>query len=185
MSPEARQSINGNNNNQTVAETINNYYTVADQEVIDQGVILDIFNFVLENLSNAEILTKARPESLIKTEKKINRNFKKSQEKREITEYCKLASNKIALIEKAFEKLDSQDQNDIHSYILSRYMENKNCGMNNVENFYSLYKHFIPLNKNTNPTFENIAKSFVLFFFQDCTIFEKTRAELQQLKLEF
>jgi hypothetical protein len=119
---------------------------------------------------------------LLKTEKKINRNFKKTNEKTEILDYCKFASEKIALIDKAFSNLNSQEQNDIHTYILSRYCENRKNGSDNLNNFYSLFKHFIPPDKLNNPTYENIAKSFVLFFFQDCTIFEKTREEQFQLK---
>lgn len=183
MVPSIKQSITGDNNKQFNAETIT-YNNFVDQERVDQGVIQDIFKYVIENCHNNELIEKARPEALLKTQKKINKNFKGAKDRQEIIQYCKLTSGKISLIEKAFSNLDSQEQNDVHTYILSRYNENKREGLDNLNNFFSLFKRFIPPQKSSDPTYENIAKSFVLFFFQDCTIFEKLREEQKQLKLE-
>lgn len=177
------QKIEGNNNKQFTAETIN-YNCYATQEESDQGVIDEIFQYVIANTNNSELIDKSRPEKLLRMERKITRNFKKAQERNEIKEYSRLAFEKIALIEKGFSNLEPQEQNDIHSCIFSSYKENKKNGMDNLTNFYSLYKGFIPIGKSNNPQYQNLAKSFVLFFFQDCTIFEKTKQEHIQFKLE-
>lgn len=181
---DVTQSIDGSNNHQNNAETINNYYSLVNTEISDQGIITEMFNNVLNNIRNATEENVSKPDGIINTLDKIKKNFINVDEQDEIRNYCLLHSSHINLIEKSFSNFDSTDQNEIHSYILSRYQENRRGQqLSNIDNFYALYKHFIPQNKDKNPAYEGIAKSIVLFFFQDCTIFEKTDKEREkQLK---
>lgn len=184
------QNIDGNNNEQYYNSSKliinNNYQNIVDQELDDQGITTDIFNYVLNNVKNKELDNNSKPTSLVFTKEKINLNFRNEDEQEEIKNYCKFNSKYIYLIEKIFSEFDSQNQNDVHSYILSRYSENIRINkLNNIENFYALYKDFIPKGKNKNPSYVCIAKSIVLFFFQDCTIFKKTEEENNQSKLDF
>lgn len=186
---QLKQSISGDNNKQYVANTVNVYESLAKEEELEQSIVSSIFQYVIENCKKNQQTPKAMPEKVLKIKKKISINFKTIGDKEEITEFCRLASDKIALIEKVFSELDADDQNDIHSYILSKYFKNKHLKMTNIDNFYALCDDFIPIKQKGNPKVEHIAKSFVLFFFQDCTIFEKTQEEIymsaQQLKLDF
>ena len=186
---QLKQSISGNNNNQYVANTVNVYESLAKEEELEQGIVSSIFQYVIENCKKNQQTPKAMPEKVLKIKKKISINFKTVEEKEEIIEFCRLASDKIALIEKAFSELDGDDQNDIHSYILGKYCKNKHKRISNIDNFYALCDDFIPIKQKGNPKVEHIARSFVLFFFQDCTIFEKTQEEkcinTLQFKLDF
>lgn len=176
--------IHGDKNTQINAENVAYYADFSNREEFDQGVISSIFEFVIDRKNKENSDGKSRPEKLINIAKKIQRNFKASGDRDEINEYCRRAFDKIALIEKVFSGLDSDEQDDVHSYIFSRYLENKKSNVSNIDNFDILYKHFIPPHKKADPTYENIAKSFVLFFFMDCTIFEKTKDERSQMKMD-
>lgn len=179
---DTKQNIEGNNNNQTFIDKAifigkEGYESFLENEAADLGVINSIFNFVLINVRTKQDINNSRADKLLNTTQKIKINFKSLQEREEVTNFCKFASDKIALIEKAFSELDPDDQNDVHSFILGKYSLNRTQGQNNMTNFYSLCNEFISPNMRNNPKYQNIAKSFVLFFFQDCTIFEKTIVE--------
>lgn len=191
----SKQKIEGDNNKQTIIGTANfigeEYKNLLEDSVIDLGIINSIIDFVLLNSQESNI-NNSRADKLLNTTQKIKINFKDSLEREDITNFCKYASEKIFLIDIAFSKLDSSDQNDIHSFILSKYSQNRTNGLNNMTNFYSLCNEFIAPKFSKNPKYQNIAKSFVLFFFQDCTIFEKTNKEKEndiinnpQLKFDF
>ena len=169
----------GNNNNQVINEgTLNLYTNLVSQESIDLGIITEILEYVIENSqSKMNQREKAKPEKLLKAETKIKRNFKKASDKKVVGNLYLFALQKTALIEEKFSQLDSNNQADIHSSIYSKYIENKSRNMSSMENLKNLISCYIPKGKENNPHYENCAKAFVLFFFGDCTIFEKTKDE--------
>ena len=171
-----RINVNGDRN---IITGDNPIIFVAPDERREQGVIEDIFQFVLDKIAN-QTLNKSRPEKLLHTREKIELNFKNVVERDEVKQYFTHSYNKISIIEKYFETLQNEDQNDIHNFAYSNYCELKTQLNTPILILRELFKVFIPDTKDRNPQYVNIANSIVLFFFDDCTIFEKTEKELSR-----
>ncbi|MDP3066808.1 MAG: hypothetical protein Q8N08_08740 [Methanobacteriaceae archaeon] len=164
----------GNNSvNLQAGRDINFSQTVqADQR--DFGIIDEIFKSVIKDLeSNESRLDKDH----INLSKKIEINFKDEEERRRVQEYFKYAYTKIALIEKRIQEEDSEVQNDLHGHLFQRYNSLKDEGLNNLQILEKLFSQFIIPDKKDNAEYTNLTRAFILFFFDDCTIFEKTESE--------
>lgn len=95
-----KQSIKGSKNIQGKKVNIGTYNNLADQEEVDFGIIEDIFNYVRENIKNILPNNKAKPENLIKANRKINKNFLTDDDRDEVRNLYTFALQKTALIEK-------------------------------------------------------------------------------------
>lgn len=179
---KVEQSISGDGNYQADGNiTVNNYKYASEEEKVSRGIIDEIFELVISKEGNNTHIEKALPEKLLKAEKKIKRNFKKTNEINEVSTYFKYAYSKVYLIEEAYKNIGIERgtdvQNNIHSHIFGVYKDLQNAHSNNLDILKALFKFFTPEGKAKDPLYDNIAKGFVLFFFDDCTIFEKTREE--------
>ncbi|MDN3595301.1 hypothetical protein [Zunongwangia endophytica] len=146
----------------------------------DYGVIDTIFNYVLDKIkegkSDKPSLTK---DKLIHINEKIKLNFINKSERDEVRFYFTQLYLKINFVEKAFSTLNSQDQASIHYYIHSNYKKLKRQSLRPINILIDLPEIFVPKKYSKNPSFKSIAQGIVLFFFDDCTIFEKTSSEGQ------
>lgn len=170
----------GKNNIQSGRDTI-----VQSLDLNEYGIIDDIFENVLNKIKDSSpIDTKSSnvQDKLIHINKKIEINFKRDEEREEIKQYFTQLFTKITIVESIFQTLDTEQQNDIHYYILNCYNGYKRDSSisNPVEILEKLSLNFLPNNQFKNPTYNSIARAIVLFFFDDCTIFEKTDTEPKQ-----
>ena len=149
---------------------------IAPDEKKEQGIIEELFKFVLKQMHESHT-NQNRPNKLIHTLEKIKINFENLSEQNEVKQYFTHSYNKINLIERYFENLDSEEQNDIHNFAHLRYQELKHKYNTPIETLRNLFKEFVPKNKESNPQYVNLSNAIVLFFFDDCTIFEKTKIE--------
>lgn len=186
-----RQAIKGNNNTQaeTIVYTTNNYSATEQEEVVDRGIVDEIFNSIISSIQDGQSnKEKGLTEVLLKSGKKIIKNFKTDADREEVKDYYKYAYLKISLIEENYQKIGIERgndvQSDIHGYIHGLYIELKGKHDSSILILRELFKKLVPKGKEDNPLYVNIAKAFVLFFFDDCTIFEKTAEEKKQTKLE-
>ncbi|OFY22722.1 MAG: hypothetical protein A2W98_05380 [Bacteroidetes bacterium GWF2_33_38] len=174
-------NIGGIQVNQQADTIINNIVTDEKQELT---IIDGIFNYVLKQL-NEGIGKDYKPDVNLNLPDKIKLNFKSTDEQEAVVEYFKYSFTKYDLIRRRFEILDTEYQKDIHSHIFGVYQELKTNSLSNLDILHTLFKVFTPTAKKGNSIYMNLAKAFVLFFFEDCTIFEKTKAEkIQQTKLD-
>ena len=151
----------------------------------DYGVIETIFDYVLEKVderidNNESSLSR---DKLLHINDKINLNFTNEGERKNVQEYFTHLFLKISFVENAFASLSSDDQSDIHFYILNSYNKLKRKLKTPIEILETLSEIFIPKNQIKNPNYQSIAQAIVLFFFDDCTIFEKTSKEESQKNL--
>lgn len=175
-----KTNIEGNNN--IVAGSGSKVFVIPDEKR-EQGVIEEIFQMVLDKIETQQT-NKAQPERLVHTLEKIQLNFFDIEEQQEVKCYFTASYNKISLIERYFETLENEDQNDIHNYAFLNYCELKTKFNSQILILRELFKVFIPDSKDKNPQYVNIANAIVLFFFDDCTIFEKTQSErIKQISL--
>jgi hypothetical protein len=177
------QEISGNNNITSGNDTvIHNYGSATAVEESTPTIIDEILTYVIENISKREYSSKGHPEKLLKTTAKINKNFTKAKEKEEVKTHFTYSYMNISVIEEKYRLLDNNLQSDIHSHVFSVYQELKNTKPN-IEILRDLFKVFLPPGKERDSQYVNISKAFVLFFFDDCTIFEKTKHERTQPSL--
>lgn len=168
-----RNSIKGNKN--ILANRDVNIYELPDEKR-EQGILEEIFQFVLDKIDNIES-NRTKPDKLLHTKEKIELNFRDNNEQEEVKIYFTNCYHKISLIEKYFETLDIEEQSDIHNYAYLNYQELKEKFKKPILVLRELFKIFIPDLKEKDPQYVNIANALVLFFFDDCTIFEKTKGE--------
>lgn len=168
-----KTKIEGNKN---IVTGDNSNIFITPDEKKEQGIIEELFKFVLRQMKE-NVTNQNRPNKLIHTLEKIKINFEKTSEQNEVKQYFTHSYTKITQIERYFENLDSEDQNDIHNFAHLRYQELKQKYNNPIETLRNLFKEFVPKNKESNPQYVNLSNAIVLFFFDDCTIFEKTKIE--------
>jgi len=147
---------------------------IAKSDERDFGIIDEIFKSVIKSLGSSESLP---DKEHINLSKKIEINFNDEEERRRVQEYFKYAYTKIALIEKRIQEEDSEVQNDLHGHLFQRYNSLKDGGLNNLQILEDLFSQFIIPSKKDNAEYTNLTRAFILFFFDDCTIFEKTESE--------
>jgi hypothetical protein len=175
-----KSSINGNGN--IIAKgDVTVYHTTVNQNENEFGVINNIFNFVIEEAKNKEF-TKTKKgltsDKLIHLNEKIKINFLKNNDISEVKDYFTRLFDKITAVEKSFQALDENDQQDVHFFVSSNYYDIKRVEEDRIKILKRLATIFIPPNQINNPSYVSISQAIVLFFFDDCTIFEKTEAEM-------
>lgn len=139
----------------------------------DLGIIQEIYDNVLKQSKSTPISSDKL--DFLKVEKKIELNISDVQERKRIKELFESIYDRISLIEKTFSDLDSMQQREIHIDICEQYhhlLKNNNQDVSITLN--KLAEHYTPADKLKNPKYNNLARAFVLFFFDDCTIGRKS-----------
>ncbi len=176
-SKRLKQNNNGNSNVNSARDTIiNNYVKSTSDDIIDQGIIDELIIYAIKKCKEASIIHHIDNSKFLHVDEKIHLNFKAKEEIEEVRIYFKYAYTKITIIDNKFAQLTLEQQNDLHSYIFSLYVHLKTTN-SNIEILRELFNKITPSDKINIPEYTNIAKAFVLFFFDDCTIFEKTEIE--------
>lgn len=151
-----------------------NFNLSAEADKRDFGIINEIFKSVVQQLQDSEY----RPDKkYVNLNKKIEINFSSKEDRERVQQYFKYAYTKVSLIEKRIQEEDSEIQSDLHGHVFNGYNVLKDRGLNNTEILEELFKQFIISGKEDNAEYSNLTRAFVLFFFDDCTIFEKTDTE--------
>lgn len=164
-----------------------NPFSDYHKEEGEQSILFEIFN---EAIDRAKLISEIEKEKLLKhdsmlwvhTEKvKIPLNFPSLNDQEEVKSYFKLSLLKQSVIKDIFGSYDSFDQDDVTLSILFDYNKLKSEFSNNLAvlrkliDIYSLKKTIL---------YKSLSIAFVLTFFEDCTIFEKTKEErINQTKL--
>lgn len=180
-----KNSVKGNSNNVANRDINNVYQLDANLQRTELGVINNIFNFVIDEAKKIDLEASKKAftsDRLIHIQDKIKINFSSSDEIAEVKKYFTDLFSKIHSVEKSFQALDEDDQESVHFYVSSKYFDLKRLENSPIEILKKLADIFLPPEQTKNPSYVSIAQSIVLFFFDDCTIFEKTTAEagLQQ-----
>lgn len=160
----------GNNSTNLLAGRDINLVQAAQAEQRDFGIIDEIFKSVIRQLQEGEHDLNRDHTNL---NKKIEINFGSKEERERIQQYFKYAYTKVALLEKRMREEDSETQKSLHSHIFAKYNALKDKGSSSMKILEELCEQFIIPGKKDNPEYTEIARAFVLFFFDDCTIFEK------------
>lgn len=158
--------------------SIINYNTIATESDSEIGIINNIFDYVIETTkNNKREEVPVNDNKLLHLNEKILLNFKSEDEINEVRQYFTQLYTHIHWVEKCFQTLEEFHQDCIHHYIFNLYNNLKSQEKNKVAILKKLTTYFLPPKQSKNPSYFSIAQSIVLFFFDDCTIFEKTETE--------
>ncbi len=138
----------------------------------DLGAINKIYKNILNNNKRFVVLKKDLSHK--KLNEKIHLNLTKDSEIEELYSLCEDIYDKIILIQETFEKLEIDEQKEITIDIKERYNKEMRDNSNNLLIVLrKLFEHYTPESKLKNCEWSNIARAFVLFFLDDCTIGKK------------
>lgn len=144
------------------------------EEQIDKyesSVVDTIFRQVLSDLEEGG--GKAYEyEDNIKIQEKIKLNFTDKSHQELVSGYFRYAYTKHRLIQGRVQSESPEVQNDLHSDIFEKYTKLKSA-KSSIELLDALIEIYVPQEYVNNETYKNLAKAYVLFFFEDCTIFER------------
>lgn len=184
-----KSNIYGNQNTsiQGDGNTIINFSPISynrQEEQEELSIIDEIIQNVIKtkklNLSEEEV-TELRETFNLKLalhiEPKIKLNFKSREDQYEVSEYFKSAYMKIGRIEKIVRDLASETYEELYMEIFSSYRKLKRSGLSKIQVLTSLIESYIPEGREKHPSFHSAATGYVLFFFDDCSIFDKTIEE--------
>lgn len=159
-----------NKENQQIGNNNTNIQIEIFEE--DLGIIKEIYNKVLEKSKNNLLLN--HDNTFLEVNKKIEFNIPHVDEQKRIKKLFEDIYDKITLIEKTFSELDSSQQRIITIDLGEQYTRAlKNNSQNMVSTLDELFDHYTPKLKSKNPEYNLLARAFVLFFFDDCTIGRK------------
>jgi hypothetical protein len=159
-----------NKSNQQIGDGNTNIQIEAFQE--DLGIIAEIYKKVLD--SPKASLAMSRDNHFIEVNKKIEFNISDPNEQKRIKKLFEDIYDKISVIESTFSNLDPSQQRTITIDVGEQYHKFlKKNSSNMVETLEELFDHYTPKTKSKNPEYNILARAFVLFFFDDCTIGRK------------
>lgn len=171
-----KQQGGDNSQNLQAGRDINlNYSSAAGANKRDFSIIDEIFRNVIK-----KIKTKDYSESnkeYLQVSKKIQLNFKGKEDQDRVREYFKHAYTVVSLIEERMREEDNEIQKMLGGHIFEKYNKLKDQDLENIHILESLFSQFIITGKEDDPYYTSCARAFVLFFFDDCTIFKKTDTE--------
>lgn len=151
-----------------------NLTLIAEADKRDFGIIDEIFKSVVQKLR----ISKGKIDrEYVNLDKKIELNFPNKKERNRVRQYFKYAYTKISLIERRIQEEDPEIQNDIQGLVFNKYNSLKDSGLQSIEILEKLFEQFVIPKKEKNAEYSNLTRAFILFFFDDCTIFEKTSEE--------
>ncbi|MFN7160905.1 MAG: hypothetical protein ACK4NC_04840 [Candidatus Gracilibacteria bacterium] len=144
----------------------------------DYGIIQEILVYALSNISEGE-----NPiDGYLKLRDKIQLNFPSEDEQKIVNQYLTCAYIKYPAIQEQIKLAGPEVEIQLQTHIFRLYRKLFKEGKNNIDILEELFDNFVLVGKKQNPAYTQIAQAFVLFFFDDCTIFEKTPQD-QQLTL--
>jgi hypothetical protein len=164
---------------------LDNIYDKLHDEAEEQNILIEIFQRAIEisktiTEEDKDRLKKHTHDKWINTNKKIEINFS-NKDYDEVKTYFGLSLIKKGIINEVFETYDTEEQKDIHSTIFFKYNSLKE-EMDTISILRNLFDFFTPERHKKNPRYTILAQAFVLTFFEDCTIFEKTKQEKQDIQ---
>jgi hypothetical protein len=175
------QKINGTGNQQAGESIYNISQTFSENAAaitLDVKIFQDIFDHALSLRQGRRATNRDRTH--LNTPAKIVLNFSDERDQEYVRTCYRQGLQHIEALEPYYRALDSEQQLDIESNILDAYQELRLRDLQSCEILIELFRHYTPREKVDDPSYQRIAKAFVLMFFEDCTIFEKTKQELDK-----
>jgi|GEM_PF-2323535 len=146
------------------------YEIKAEVDKYEFSIVDTIFRNIINNNNDGRTY---RYKENIKLEKKIKINFPNKEVQKIVSQHFRYAFIKYKRIEERMQQESPETQNDLHADILSMYRNFLKYGKSGEDLLNALFEYYTPKEYAKNESYRNLAKAYVLFFFEDCTIFEQ------------
>lgn len=153
---------------------------------LDESIEAEAINAIFDNVT-ARILARETKEAVdpdkdrrMKLKTKIQLNFKNEQEQESVTQFFFAALRLQPYIKDRMQIETPEMQEAISAYLFSKYDTLRSQQMESYAILQNLFQDF---EQGAPNVLQNVIRAFVLFFFEDCTIFEKTPVEKRSNQL--
>ena len=111
---------------------------------------------------------------------KIDLNFSDFHEADQVRRYLMTSLPYSETISEVINNHVDIDSSDIEAYMQDTYNNLRNKGKEPLEILMSLFERFVPDGKKSDLVYMEWSRRFVLKYFENCTIFKRTKNEIQQ-----
>lgn len=158
---------------QQIGTQINNsYINGAQRDNLNYVIINELLSSVLSFVSTDSISIEEF--EFVKVSEKIAINFVESDVRDRIKEQIISGYEFLPLVNKAYTALSSFDQKCIKHQVNTDYSNLKSRGIENEQIFSELSQRY---NIRKNEHYNFLSLCMVVYFFDDCSIFERTKQE--------
>ena len=152
---------------------------IAQQQKLEDkkvSIIDNIIKNVVETINLEELELENTDNTVVGFSDKVKINFSDTEDQDQVIAFYRDALQEIVLIEKRIQQENNSYQRAITQTIRLEYNELRKSESNNMNILLSLIDKFYNANNIEEEFLEicrNVTIAFVLFFFDDCTIFKK------------
>lgn len=154
---------------------------LVDDPTTSLPAINNILGKCVELMQNQVIAVKTRQDLPLYVKDKIILNFEDTNEADQVSRYLMNAmpySDTISDAINSFVDLDSSDLEEYMMDVYNRYSSIQN--KNSMETLLQMFDDFIPAGYKDDLVYITWSRRFVLKYFENCTIFKRSKSELTQ-----
>lgn len=153
----------------------------VDNPVNSIPVINEIIRTCITKLEGESLKPDPDNASLLHSKEKIALNFKDSGDADQVTNYLRNTLAYADLIGEAINDYPDLDSGDLEDYVRDVYNKHKLKDQRSMYILQSMFESFIPADKRDDIIYMSWSRRFVMKYFENCTIFERTELEQQKL----
>lgn len=145
------------------------------------GVINDIISHCVSSMKGAAIETKTNQDLSIYTKEKIQLNFEDPHEAEFVAGYIRESVIYSTDLNDAINFFPDLDSSDLEGFMSHIYLKMSQDSKSPMETLLKMFDFFTPAEKAGDYSYLSWVRRFVGKFFENCTIFKKTKTELVQV----
>ena len=146
----------------------------AKQDLENYSIINELLTYVLNLAKHTNSNLSRDAYDFVNIKEKLKINFVNFDDRKRVYDYLVFCFEFLATIEHVFSSLDNLDQKAIRHQVRTDYDQLKAQSTDNVQIFSELSQRY---NTQHNERYKLLSRCLVVYFFDDCTIFEKTSKE--------
>lgn len=171
-----------------ILEAVTNYLDRELKSSVDSphksvGVINDIISHCVTSMKSSTIETKVAQELPLHTNEKIQLNFQDPHEADFVVGQIRNSLVYSTDLSAAINYFPGLDSSDLEGFMSHTYMRLSQDSRSPMETLIKMFDFFIPVEKAGDYTYQSWARRFVCRFFENCSIFKRTKTEMVQMSL--
>lgn len=155
----------------------------VDNPLKSVGIINDIISYCVSSMSESKIDTKTNQELPLHTNEKIRLNFEDSHEADFVVVQIRNSLAYSTDLNKGINYFPDLDSSDLEGFMSFTYMRLSQGSKSPMETLMKMFDFFIPTERAGDYAYQSWARRFVSRFFENCTIFKRTKTEMVQVRL--
>jgi len=144
------------------------------------GIINDILAQCVEAMKDQQLATKTTQDLPVHIKEKITLNFEDAGEADQVARYIRNALVYASTINDAINNYPDLDSSDLEEYMMDVYNRLESQNKKPMEILLEMFKRFTPPGKGEDLKYMSWSRRFVLKYFENCTIFKRSKHEVEQ-----